>query len=244
MKITFLGTSHGYAEKGRFTSSALIESGGKYYILDAGAPIEYLLVNGEKDYDKIRAVFLTHMHNDHVGSLSSIVEPMLRYRYNNKATCFFPSNEGSVAFSDWLYALGVREDDLKKNVKFEVTHEGRIFDDGDLCVYAKRTEHLGKGGAAFSYVFEEKGKRVLFTGDLSYMFMEYPDIALDTHYDLVVCEGAHFKLCDKKEMLKKTDTDRMIFNHIYDESMSGHEVILKEFPFPAILSHDGMEIEV
>ena len=117
MKITFLGTSHGYAEKGRFTSSALIESGGKYYILDAGAPIEYLLVNGEKDYDKIKAVFITHMHNDHVGSLSSIVEPMLRYRYNNKATCFFPSNEGSVAFSDWLYALGVREEDLKKTVK-------------------------------------------------------------------------------------------------------------------------------
>jgi len=42
MKITFLGTSHGYAEKNRFTSSTLIETAGHSYILDAGAPVEWL----------------------------------------------------------------------------------------------------------------------------------------------------------------------------------------------------------
>ena len=41
MKITFLGTSHGYAEANRFQSSALVEVRGKSYIIDAGAPVEY-----------------------------------------------------------------------------------------------------------------------------------------------------------------------------------------------------------
>lgn len=244
MKIHFLGTSHGYAEKKRFTSATLVEIGDCYYLVDAGAPIEYLMVNSDMSYEKIRGIFITHMHNDHVGSLSCVIEPMLRYRFNDKAACFFPDERGRDAFCSWLCALEVNEEHLKKTVRLETVAEGKIFDDGNVGVYAKKNEHLGQGGASYSYVVEAEGKRVLFTGDMSYMFTEYSDIAQDGHFDLVVCEGAHFKLCDTKEMLMKTDTDRMIFNHIYDESMQGHEEILKEFPFAAELSFDGMTAEL
>ena len=69
-----MGTSHGYAEKEQFTSATLIENSDFYYLLDAGAPVEWIMVNTEKPYDKIRGIFITHMHNDHVGSLSTVVE--------------------------------------------------------------------------------------------------------------------------------------------------------------------------
>ncbi len=43
MKITFLGTSHGFCEKNQFCSSAVVTVGGRHYIIDAGAPITGLL---------------------------------------------------------------------------------------------------------------------------------------------------------------------------------------------------------
>ena len=43
MKITFLGTSHGVPAKDRFCSSIMLESGGSFYFIDAGAPVMDLL---------------------------------------------------------------------------------------------------------------------------------------------------------------------------------------------------------
>ena len=40
MKITFLGTSHGYPEKGRVVSCTMVETGGKIYIIDAGSAVD------------------------------------------------------------------------------------------------------------------------------------------------------------------------------------------------------------
>lgn len=244
MIINFLGTSHGYAEKNRFTSTTVVEANNKYYLIDAGGPVEYLMVNNDMDYDKIRGIFITHMHNDHVGGLSTVIEPMLRYRYNDKSECFFPSKEGLFGFVEWLKILCVNEDDLRRIVKLSVTDSGVIFDDGNVKVAAKRNCHMDKGGDSFSYIFEADGKKVFFTGDMAQEFEEYTELLGDDHYDLVVCEGAHCPLKRSAERLKKTNTDRMIFNHVYFESVEGHEEILKEFPFSAEVSYDGLKVEL
>lgn len=49
MKITFLWTSHGCAEKGRFVSSTLFEVNGAMYVVDAGAPVDAQLLNNDKN---------------------------------------------------------------------------------------------------------------------------------------------------------------------------------------------------
>ena len=242
MIINFLGTSHGYSEKNRFTSATVIEVDGKYYLLDAGAPIEYLMVNNDMSYDKIRGIFITHMHNDHVGGLSTVIEPMLRYRFNDKAECFFPSKEGLLGFVNWLKVLCVNEEELYRIVKLSVTDCGVIYDDGNVKVTARRNCHLGKGGNSFAYTFEADGKKVFFTGDMAQEFEEYTELLGDEHFDLVVCEGAHCPLKRSADRLRKTNTEKMIFNHVYFESVEGHEEILKDFPFPAEVSYDGMKV--
>ena len=79
---------------------------------------------------------------------------------------------------------------------------------------------------------------------MSWGFSEYPDILSGEHYDLVICEMAHNKLVDAKELLKNTDTDRMIITHYYLPQVEGYEEIFKTFPFPIELAKDGMEIEL
>ncbi|MBR6728745.1 MAG: MBL fold metallo-hydrolase, partial [Clostridia bacterium] len=112
MKITFMGTSHGYAEKGRFTSATLIEVSDFYYLLDAGAPVEWIMVNKDKPFDKIRGIFITHMHNDHAGSLSTVIHSMLRFRYNNNAACFFPTEKGKNGFLDWMETMNIPKEKI------------------------------------------------------------------------------------------------------------------------------------
>lgn len=240
MKITFMGTSHGYAEKEQFTSATLIENSGFYYLLDAGAPVEWIMVNNEKPYDKIRGIFITHMHNDHVGSLSTVVEPMLRFRYNNNASCFFPIEEGKEGFLDWMGILKAPREKILSTIEMGVVTEGIIYNKNGLTVSAKYTEHIEK--ESFSYVFESDGKKVLFTGDMKGGFPEYLKLVGEAHYDLVVCEMAHTSLCDAQDMLRKTNTKRMIINHYYSPKIEGYEQIFKTFPFPLSLAKDGDEI--
>jgi len=245
VKITFLGSSHGYAEKNRFTSATLVETNEFSYLLDAGGPVEWLMVNNDKPFERIRGIFITHMHNDHVGSLSCVIEPMLRFRYNDNATCFFPCEKGRDGFIDWLEIMNVSGDKAKETVKFEITKEGKIFSNGDICVTAKSTRHLGENNFAFSYTFERNGKKVLFTGDMGQGFLEYPDLVYGEHYDMVVCEMAHAAFEDVADMLRKTDTDRMIITHYYEPNLKGFDDIsLADFPFPVTLSSDGMEIQL
>lgn len=245
MKITFLGTSHGYAEKGRFTSATLIESGKHSYLLDAGGPVEALMVNHDKSYSDIRGIFITHMHSDHVGSLNTVIEPFMRFRYNDKSVCFLPEQNGLDAFIQWLTAIHVDKEQLLKTVKFKVTQPGIIFQNKDTTVTAISSKHL-EGGKypSYAYMFEHDGKRVLFTGDMSLGFYEYPDITGTIHYDLIVCEMAHYNLRQAAEMLKKSNTDRMIITHYYAPQIVGYEEIFKTFPFDIQLSYDGLEISV
>ena len=65
MKITFLGTSHGVPGADRYCSSALVECGDNAYLIDGGAPVADLLIRYGVPYEKLKAVFTTHIHSDH-----------------------------------------------------------------------------------------------------------------------------------------------------------------------------------
>ena len=239
MKITFCGTSHGYAEKNRFQSLTVIETADCYYLLDAGAPVEWVMINKDMPLDKIRGIFITHMHNDHVGALSNVIEPMLRYRYNDKSVCYMPCEAGLEGFLNWMTVLGNSREKVTETVKFGITKEGKVFEDGNISVYARQTNHISGDSDSFAYIFEAEGKRILFTGDMSQGFGEYPEITNGEHFDMVVCEMAHANLSDVADMLKETDTERMYIHHYHMPRLKGYEEILKTFPFEVTVLKDG-----
>lgn len=247
MKITLLGTSHGYAEKGRFTTSILIEERGHNYIIDAGAPVEALLVNRDKKLEDIRGIFITHMHSDHVCELPSLVEPLLRYRFNDKAVCFLPEEGAIEPFLIWMTAIRNSREKILETVPLKVITEGKFFENEDITVSAVPTRHFPRKNeipTSWAFVIECKGKRVLFTGDMTKDFTDYPSIVRDQHYDLVICEMAHATLSDVADMLKSTDTDRMILTHYSPKRIAGADEIFATFPFPISFAFDGMEIDI
>ena len=64
MKVTLLGTSHGDPTYCRFNTSTLLEVENYGAVLiDAGTPVLAMLIRQQIPLEKLRAIFITHMHN-------------------------------------------------------------------------------------------------------------------------------------------------------------------------------------
>lgn len=265
MRITTLGTSHGVSERGRYCSSSVLETNGARYIVDVGAPVDYLFVNRGWRFDSIRGVFLTHMHTDHVGALPFLVEDLSGQsatKYIKKresaaevaprVTVVFPETAGRNAFLGWMRALH-SEVELStpqtpfwsKTMTLQSLEECDRYEDENVSVQAIRTRHIADGSYAYDICAE--GKRVLFTGDLLHTFKDFPTIAEREHFDLIVCEYTHYPPEAALPILQRVKTDRLVFNHLFDPDgarVKWFEEHRAEFPYPVSIACDGSEFEV
>ena len=259
MKLFTLGTSHGVSESDRFCTSAVIETGGAYYVFDVGAPVDRLFAqNGWKMTD-IRGIFLTHMHNDHVGALPFLIKDLeggsltkyIKRREGveelSPVTVLFPETAGRECFLQWMKCLHSSVDlsdpahpFLSKSLTLQSLEERVDYADEQVQVYAVRTDHLKEG--SYAYVLSAEGRRVLITGDLSHDFHDFPEIAQAEHFDLIVCEFTHFKPDAALPILQTCKTDRLVFSHICDprgERAAWLEANREAFPYPVSLACDG-----
>ena len=264
MKITALGTSHGLSEKNRYCSSTMIEVESNRYLVDVGAPVDYLFVNRGWKMSDLRAVFLTHMHCDHISLLPPLVEDLTclsgylkkREGVRELPPCdiVFPTQDGLRAFLDWMRALGNVLTDNETNpfekgeqISVRVAREGEIYRDGLVTVRALSTAHMKDHSPSFAYLMEAEGKRVLFSGDVSKDLHDLREIFSTHEFDAVVCEFSHFQPEAAMEVLCSAKTKRMIFNHIcgYEgERPAWIEAHRAEFPFPVVAATDGAEFEL
>ena len=260
MKITFLGTSHGITEKNQFCSSALVSTGGKHYLVDAGAPVLTLLKNHDIPLTDVAGVFITHSHHDHFMGLVTLTQQINEFSQFKDVSfpVFVPDEEdyhrmfafifGDPAFHGRLaYTIyGCLTDpygDRSRRVS------AVIFDDGNLKVTAIPVDHYRN---AHAFLLEAEGKRVVFTGDLLADMPDYPKVITgsDVDLDVVVTEGAHTKLNKPEVMalLKSSRTKKLIISHRYDQvntdEMVAELVEYTKDKFATVLAYDGMILEV
>lgn len=242
MKITFLGTSHGFPEIGRNCTSLLIEHAGFHYILDLGAPVQYLLCQKGLSIDTVKGVFITHMHADHTAGLTELAKDFSVYHKNAEADIFLPEKEADEAYRIWMRAQHL--DNMPDRMHINITEPGVIFDKYGLKVTAIRTEHISPDVPSYSYIFEADGKKVLFTGDLAYDYHDYPQIVKEEKFNLVVSELVHLSIEKSQHILKGTKTKLMIFSHVGPYNIELMEKNNIEFEFPHIIACDGFEYYV
>ena len=215
MKITFLGTGHGLPEKGRYRTSMLIDVAGASYLIDAGSPVVNQLINMDKPIKDVRAVFITHTHNDHLLHLIEMVDYISCTKTDAEVDFYIPEQNAIDAIKSYLMVTSgiLNEKDARMNF-YDKTF---VYQDENIKLIPFETGHLAKKGRpSFGFILEAEGKRVIFSGDLSYLLEmnDFPKAAKELESDLFICEMAHFDFEFLREHIKECKTKRVLFNHI------------------------------
>ena len=154
MQLKFIGTG-GAFDYEYLNSAAIVSVNGLKVLIDCGHAI-YPALRKLDATDKIDYALITHFHDDHVGSLSSLLIYSL-YFHNKKLTILYPDDNFLRDIRNFLvFTLS----DPDKYVNFQpVSNFGFI---GSVNTF----DHHVAGLQTFAYYFEENDKRVVYSGDL------------------------------------------------------------------------------
>jgi hypothetical protein len=175
-KLITLGTGAGNPSQTRNNSCTFLQTSHGAYLIDAGGPVTASIIRKKLDFNSIRAVFITHMHEDHFGGLPGFLKNrMVKYGpYTRKSLwkgfwpeVWLPDADGIKAF-EMLMDVQFRGQG-KEKIIWKLINPGPFYDDGHLKVTAIPNQHFkfeGKYLPSYCFLFEVEGKKLLFTGDL------------------------------------------------------------------------------
>lgn len=249
MNIYTLGTSHGDSTQTRLNSCYVYQTdAGALYGVDAGAPAEALIRRKQLKLRDIRALFITHLHDDHAGGLTGLIKQIMKYPDGREAAMalYLPESIAQFTLEAWMSTLYLPV--RPESVCFRVAREGACYEDDEVWVEAIRTRHVLRDGypASFAYAlyFKKEKVKILHTGDLCADFSDFPAVALEKEFDLCLCEATHYRPQSAAPILCKAKFARLIFVHVWDEwqDIAGETRFLSYFSqarYPMQFAHDG-----
>ena len=246
MNLTMLGTSHGVPSAERYTSGYMLEVGENIYIFDAGAPIMDLLLRKGKDLTKVKALFNTHGHGDHIHGGISLITLFTWCFQNTAMEVCLPDSITADAISNYLAAI----DNVKvpnERIKFNIYKPGVIFDDGVLKVTAIETRHFcNQEKKSSAFLIEAEGKSILYTGDMACdeVTDDFPAVAYERFIDIIMTECVHFSPEKLRKVMEKVNTDIFAIIHCSESMYELVNSLNDEYPYEVILGEDDDEIEL
>ncbi len=218
MKLTFWGTSHGLPEKGRYCSCTMLEVGDNLYFIDAGAPLADIMVNHDLCYEKVKSIFITHAHLDHSSGLPVFIS-MQKWFHKTCDTGYYLPDE--VLYNGLLPFFTERPEESNTKMQPHIYKEGLFYDDGVIQVEAIPTKHMSNiNRLTYAFKITAGDKKILFTGDLSDKFEDFPKVAAEEEFDAIVCELTHFSIESAIPVLNGAKGKKMIFNHVRDDKVA------------------------
>lgn len=176
IKVTLLGTGSPQPIMDRFGPSILVQAGGQSLLFDAGRGCLQRLRQINLAYDKLNALFLTHLHSDHIVGLPDLwLTGWLLSGRKEPLEVFGP--EGTADMIGYLqkafvFDIKIREGDDKAaedGCKLLVTEikQGLIYDREGVKVISFEVDHYPVV-PAFGFRIEYKGHSVVLSGDTRY----------------------------------------------------------------------------
>jgi ribonuclease Z len=178
MEVVLLGTGNPRPDPDRAGPSTAIivtpaAGGKKVFLIDTGRGVIMRYAALSLPTSDIRAVFLTHLHSDHISGLPDLFTTTWIFGRKEPLELYGP--EGVKAMSAALlkfYAVDIpiRRDLVEYDpaegakINAHTVQEGVVYQDADVKVTAFLVDH-GPVKPAFGYMFEGGGRRIVISGD-------------------------------------------------------------------------------
>jgi len=180
-KVTLLGTGSPAPIMKRFGPGTLVQVGGQNLLFDAGRGVTQRLYQAGQPMGKIDALFLTHLHSDHVVGIPDVwLTGWLRAAYARRDgpfRVFGPEGtrnlmEGMEKAYAWDIETRVADQGFKREaIAVDVTEfekEGVVYEKDGVKVSSIEVDHGDKVKPAFGYRIDYGGRSVVISGDTKF----------------------------------------------------------------------------
>lgn len=255
-KITLLGTCSGTEPMPNMHHcSLLFDINDSLYWFDCGEGAVHNAFTSGANFMNTRAVFISHMHFDHIGSLSHLIFTMHKMYSKHKMNL---SHGDSIDFylpntalfdSIKEIAGSSRTRPFKFGMNAKTVTDGLVYEDENIRVTAHHNTHLKENGEngwhSYSYLIETAEKRVIFSGDVG--APNELDSLVGEGCDILIIETGHHKVADVLSFAEKRNIGKLYFNHHGREILEDRaaaEALAKASCVNAIIAKDGECIEL
>jgi ribonuclease Z len=219
LRVTLLGTGTPIPRPDRFGPSTLIEAGGQKILIDAGRGATMRLYQLGVPMGRVNALLLTHFHSDHTTGIPDFwLTGWLSSFYARRTAplhVFGPTGAKELISNlEKAYAADIKirlvdeklpPEGIATRVE-EFDHDGLIYDQAGLKVFAFEVDHGEVIKPCFGYRIEYGGRIAAFSGDTRY---NRNVIKYGAGADLLVHEVA----TARPELMKEAYIQRIVAHH-------------------------------
>ena len=216
------GVGDGWPCADRHHSSTFYQLGPAGLLIDCGEPISSSLQRSGLAPDCFDALLLSHLHSDHLGGLFMLLQGLWLEKRTKPLPFHLPA-EGIEPIRQMLRACYLFDEFLSFGLEFHPLVAGQPIVVAGARVTPFATTHLDatrnrfqskypQAFAAFGFVLEAEGRRVIHSADLGAPEDLTP--LLDEPVDLLVCELAHFAPKALFGFLRGRPVRRLVLTHL------------------------------
>ncbi|SYZ74015.1 conserved hypothetical protein [Candidatus Zixiibacteriota bacterium] len=251
-----LGSASGIPSATRACSGYLLKINDDLILFDCGSGVVSSLLRFQIDPHQIKAVFISHMHSDHISDLTFLLQLMYQKERSADLIIYLPE-EGLQIFRAYLTAVYLMPEKYPFHLWLRAIDDKIISFCGSE-ISAHPTTHLKTGitekvvaqynlpNKMQSYAFEinvENGRRILYSSDIA-VFSDVEKYL--KNLDLFIIETTHIALEKLPELLSDYNIRKTVLTHLSDDAISQVKNFIDDFSGTTelVIAEDGLTVSL